>query len=676
MRRQQRGLGKYELRKAMKNGRCTVLPGGQRLKYRFKDLIVIVDRHTKAEITSYKAEVDIPYHDIPQVQQAKHEQARKANQEQPQQCKSHSILLVDTSGSMRTSDVQGCRSRLAAVFLAIAEDFIKPRIETGGAGAQDAVSVILMGEQPFLWMEAWPTDYITYNAFLRALKEGFVEAKGHCSYKPSIDMAHSLFNRYDAASCRLLLGVMSDGRPSDSRVFKLSWERSVESISASIESLASKVGNRLAVRAIGMGSANQWQTLETLCEVARNYGCEASISTPSMSSSSLGAVVSSIATSLTASQLNDDKNGGVKRVRPVRREDRSRVPLLTEAVDPEEFDIFMDDSVVHEVHVTGDAFQQVPFQHPDARGVAIRKQPFAEGSERFAYQFFEVAQDGRTVVGSPLIAKACKFVRENGDEDSLEVYTHKFLTRFCRIQKMASKIASAYNQRLDSIRRLDSDTPRIEFVPCSVYRIQHHDGTALAYVVEPRLFGKFSKWNSNNGWIRENIIPSPVKSTNLFPPGLATIKEEDETRVAIKEQPMQQKETTDDVLMATVVSDSVIDLTTGDDDDDDGEDERDMLFVQADDVAQAFSHFSYTFERQRILVCDLQGVYDRQHHMLRFTDPVIHYLNRANERVGTYGRTDRGGKGIADFLGTHSCNCLCNVVTKGFLPVKSTTFEK
>jgi hypothetical protein len=38
---------------------------------------------------------------------------------------SHSILIVDKSGSMRNSDVHGCRTRLGAVWLSIAQDFIR-----------------------------------------------------------------------------------------------------------------------------------------------------------------------------------------------------------------------------------------------------------------------------------------------------------------------------------------------------------------------------------------------------------------------------------------------------------------------------------------------------------------------------------------------------------------------
>ena len=96
------------------------------------------------------------------------------------------------------------------------------------------------------------------------------------------------------------------------------------------------------------------------------------------------------------------------------------------------------------------------------------------------------------------------------------------------------------------------------------------------------------------------------------------------------------------------------------------------LFVTQDEVAQAFSHFSYVFGGRKSLICDLQGVYDRQKRRLCFTDPVIHFHDVLKEdKRGQYGRTDRGEKGIDDFLHSHECNALCDIVTKGFMTVQS-----
>lgn len=142
-------------------------------------------------------------------------------------------------------------------------------------------------------------------------------------------------------------------------------------------------------------------------------------------------------------------------------------------------------------------FKTVPLQHPEARGVAIARKAFGEGTERFAYQFFEVAADGTTVLGDPLVAKESKFVSEATSNKVKE--TEKFVRRFCRINHQAAKAAAAFNAKLDSIKLLDADTARVAFLPCSVYCVSDPENGKLALGVERRLFGQFQKWNSNNG---------------------------------------------------------------------------------------------------------------------------------------------------------------------------------
>ena len=48
--------------------------------------------------------------------------------------KSNTVIVIDTSGSMRQNDVWGSRDRLDAVWLSIALDFVATRLENGSAG--------------------------------------------------------------------------------------------------------------------------------------------------------------------------------------------------------------------------------------------------------------------------------------------------------------------------------------------------------------------------------------------------------------------------------------------------------------------------------------------------------------------------------------------------------------
>lgn len=286
-------------------------------------------------------------------------------------------------------------------------------------------------------------------------------------------------------------------------------------------------------------------------------------------------------------------------------------------------------------------FSKSPFQHPDAAGVAIKRQAFGEGQERFAFQFFEVAKDGVSVVGEPLVAKESRFIQDSVDGTDNWKARDKFAKRFCKVQMSARNTAHEFNKKLDSLKNLDPDTARVSFLNCSIYYLTHPEKGDFAVIVEQKLDGHFQKWNNNNGW----YIGKDTKMKRAsFAPQLETLDEDSE-----KENDQNTGEENDPIEI------------------DDG------LFVKKEDVAQAFSHFSYINSGKNMLICDLQGVYDNQKRIFNFTDPVIHYHDAKKERRrnrGAYGRTDMGQKGIQDFFNSHECNCLCDLVTKGFIGVR------
>ena len=78
--------------------------------------------------------------------------------------------------------------------------------------------------------------------------------------------------------------------------------------------------------------------------------------------------------------------------------------------------------------------------------------------------------------------------------------------------------------------------------------------------------------------------------------------------------------------------------------------------VQAGDVPQAFTHWTYVSSKATRMVCDLQGFFASGRFVL--VDPAIHSAG-ADRPKGGYGRTDRSSHGMADFFSTHVCNGLC-----------------
>ena len=357
MRRQQRNIRVRQLQAAMKHGKRTPSGVRGRSKYTYKGISFVVDDATKQEVTSYATPFDIPLKDISNAEWQAHIRARQAiERDAPGYCNSHSVILVDVSGSMRNSDVQGSRTRLAAVWFSIAEDFIKNRIQSGQAGERDAISIVLMGETAMMhpFVHNVPTDWVTYNAVLKIYKEGTVTPGGHGRYRPALSKAEAILGQYSKTNCALLLAIMSDGRPSDNGFDKMSYQAMEDSLVELIASISSRLGKRLTVSAIGMGSENRFDTLKNMTDKAKEYESGGYFQLPSMSSSSIGAAISSIATSLTDTQTAlytlDGVAGKPKRhIREVVRESKKAMPTITEVIDPEDFYIFMGDAVSHKV---------------------------------------------------------------------------------------------------------------------------------------------------------------------------------------------------------------------------------------------------------------------------------------------------------------------------------------
>lgn len=183
-----------------------------------------------------------------------------------------------------------------------------------------------------------------------------------------------------------------------------------------------------------------------------------------------------------------------------------------------------------------------------------------------------------------------------------------FHLNFCRIQHKADTLAKLFNEAVRKAPMLKpaidevSLPPPIYFLRCTIYQYFNDKAEKRALLVEDFLQGKFTKFNSNNGYVRE-----------------------------------------DDPNGAS------IELVTG--------------TALLTDFVQAFSHWVYEYTRHQMIVCDLQGILDMEGRLpvFRLTDPAI-CSKPKKDRHGkklSYGKTDRGMTGIRNFCCKHVCNTVC-----------------
>ena len=656
-RRRQRGIDKTDLQQAIAYGERSpyyrTKNGDQCWRYVYNDISYIVNGVSNELRTCYAKPLELEKVSLTLEQQTVHEEAKAKIQTNLHSWTSNSVLIVDTSGSMREADVWGARTRLQAVWIAIALDFVAQRIESGDGGPADVISIICLGTPSYILFEEEPCSWILYNKNVDLYQGASIVPYGHGPFLPSIDMAEALLKRNPFASCAISMTFLSDGRPSDKCLSKgMSHEDWYDFIESKIGALAQQFGRRFTFKTVGLGKMEDFELLQGMADIADDFGALAEFCLPSMTSSALGTVFTSVATSLltTKTELQDCESKQNKLVKAVHRESKKKASLPIKYVAENDFWIYSRDKVVRRVYKEWfegrydkhTSYEKAQLQHPEAKFVAFAKGPFGEGAERVAYRFFELASDGRTIVGKPLVAKESRLILEHGASD--EGARKRFTRTCCKTQQLARRLANEFNEKMRKTRRIEKRTPNISLLDCSVYEIDDTEMGNLSVLVEDRLnFMKWEKWNLNDG----RVAGSEAKSTNHDTYGSARDVDRKMTKI--------------------VRFGGVHVLGDGSDDEDTS---GDAIVFSPFEVAQAFSHFSYLASGRKRLVCDLQGVYDEARNTMILSDPVIHYWNPVgtNERRRVHGNTDYGRKGMDDFFASHRHHCghLCRLVNRGF----------
>ena len=672
LRRRQRGIDKKDLQAAKKHGQkrgTHPRPNGDPAAiYEYRDLTYIVNERTGEEVTCYAQPLRLEPVPIDAVLQKQHDQAQasirrsSSSSHNLAQWTSNTVLVVDTSGSMKAADVWGTRTRLGAVWVSLALDFIAHRLENGDAKLTDVISVVsLGGPSSTVVIRESPCSWVLYNTIVRIYNDAdLVPPRGHGPFLPCLDRAEALLTRNANASCAMALLFLSDGAPSDHMMAKSGWTKEDwnGAIAERVGSLASRFGRRLTFTAVGIGDYESFDTLQKMVDAAKDFGATAQFRLPSMTSASIGNVFTSVATSITTTQteMTDVATLKQRKVREYSRESRKKASEKITTVSSDDFDLYSANLVKRRVYTEWfdddkkkhSAFEETPLQHPDAQYVAMSKGAFGEGAERFAFRFFEVAADRETIVGPPLVAKESRLILEEAGTGD-ELARKKFVRTFISTQQLARRFATEFNKKMDLTRRIHRDTPRVTFLDCSIYEIRDKTLGKLSVLVEKKLdHTKWHKWNSNNGYV-EGMPKSPEQnqekrklkmdeSWNFEAPDLGAIQEGSEEEESSDEE--------DETLAIQPIR------------------------FSPSEVAQAFSHFTYQASGRKRLVCDLQGVFEEESNVMRFSDPVIHYHNpRRTDRRRVHGSTDRGEKGVSLFFETHNDGHhghLCRLVNRGF----------
>lgn len=120
-----------------------------------------------------------------------HEGAKEVIEKKPELCSSHTVLVVDTSGSMKTHDIVLHRDRQVAAYSTVALEYVAEQLFTESANNRDVVSLVEFNKIANVIFEREPISWVLFN---KLLKRRDVESK---FLNRQLDLLSDVFN-YDS----------------------------------------------------------------------------------------------------------------------------------------------------------------------------------------------------------------------------------------------------------------------------------------------------------------------------------------------------------------------------------------------------------------------------------------------------------------------------------------------
>lgn len=668
LRREQRDINKRDLQKALKYG-SYAKSWGNRWKVEYDGIVFITDNNRRQEVTCYPA----PLSEAPIDAQSKYEHitATRVISMKADLCTSHTVFVVDNSGSMRTHDIPLHRDRQTAAISTMAMEYIAEQIFNESANNRDVVSLIEFSNKTKIVFEREPITWVLYNKLLSRRDTTGYNSRSQgpmrdilfadSNYLPALDAAEELLAKGNHEDCALSMFFISDGEPTDAAHQGLVPSAAHRMMEEKVEKIALRFDYQLNVSFVGFGnSCKDFSSLQSMSDAAnkatgtplsRFVYCDKLVH-------SIGDAITSLAESTTLTRtalMNGDRRTQKNTrtdVKPEEANDFVRYPIIGHYV----YDPSINDFVPQPGAPLGalraenleEAVQMFrkkklpPF-------IAMNKGYIGTGAERVAYRCHLSDENGGAKLGS-MIAK------ETFRVDRIDEHV-EFHKTFCETQSMAAHLAVEFNKKLCALPNYSElITPKISFLKCSVLTLEDHEwkdgvrGVLVEKQLDTTRF-EWKKWNNNCGAVDGKICHRPMDVDHELAKMDMRIHQPVEDMVIIEEG-SEEEDTSDD-------EEDFDDMSC----DYQAEEETLMCKLTPSDYLQAFSHFTYLFTNRKVLVCDLQGVYntDMVPPTFELSDPAVHYRSNTGKRM-VFGRTDRGQKGIQLFFNSHKCTRICKIM--------------
>ncbi|KAL7471353.1 hypothetical protein ACHAXS_011667 [Conticribra weissflogii] len=666
LRREQRDIDKRDLKLALKYGRRE-RAWGQRWLVEYDGITFITDFSMRREVTAYPSplpNIPVEYDDL-----CEHEKTKNLLREKIDLSTSHTVLIVDNSGSMlgKKNDVHLYRDSQNAAFSMTALEFVAEQLFNNSAANSDMVSLIKFSERPTVEFSREPIGWPIYNKILaHRNKDSFVSRQslpaydaifGQSNFIPALEEAKKLLETGYHDQCALSLFFFSDGKSTDHQKLNITPEESYERMKDIIQSMSLRFGEALNVTTVGLGNRHDdFTSLQAMATAATVNGAKGTFERCEKTAHSISSAISSLVTSTTETRLTLQSG---QRIKFTERDDLTSEKMSFPKFNWQYFRIadhmvfdpkskkFIPSNSLPLAAVHSDPLEAKKRLYSPPAYLAVNCNYFGRGAERVAFRCrLSDEQNPRGFVFQDMVAKETK----HAERISEKINFHE---GFAETQDLASYLSSKFNEMLCCLPDFDPlKTPKLSFLSCSVLLLEDPTwptgfrGVLVEKMLDTERF-RWKKYNDNNGMVggkRDHIgIDVDFELKQLE-------KEKSKDLDAIAED--EEDSSDDDETISDVESEG------GDEEDEEYAPRLDA--IDPSDYLQAFSHFTYRYTNKRVLVCDLQGIFntDAVPPTIELTDPAIHYASTKGRRM-VFGRTDKGKPGMNTFFRTHKCSNIC-----------------
>lgn len=561
LRREQRDIRKRDLYKALVHGRrerCW----GSRWKIEYDGIIFIVNNSLTQEVTAYPSPLGLA--PVESKELNLNFKTRDFLIKNPDRCTSHTVLVVDNSGSMSTHDIALHRDRQIAAYSITAMEFVAEQLFKQTATNSDVVTLIEFDRNAREVFSKEPFSWELYNKLLnRRSKRCYVSREGDrqldrlngdSNYLKALDTADIALSYIDHPRCAISLLFLSDGAPTDATTMKLTPWAAETLMTEKIAAIAKKYKERLNIQMIGFGDSFQdFTVLTNLAEAATGTksGTKAEFTYCGKAADKIGSAVSSLVSSTTETrtylltsdsgkslnkrevQMESEMNGTIKwkyhmivghyvydrsiddfvphpglppgATEGTENEPSSSTKTKTEIGSPSSSRTTGLISRFATLFGTEKSSNESPssIKHDKLPSqLAIGKNPYGKGAERLAFRCnLAYSSSEDDFAFNEMIAKETILVKRPTDNI-------KFHKSFCKAQDLSNYLAWEFNNRLRAMSSYSpTETPMIVFLPCSILVLDDPEWPGRGVLVEKKLNNEkygWKKYNDNAG-VRRTI---------------------------------------------------------------------------------------------------------------------------------------------------------------------------